>query len=120
VKLTKSPCRIVGVRVGEINADLLSATRLSVRFVLLRDPESSDGLNAGQYSKDRDFSPRTIEAFEKFVECLEEDALVELFQVEDHRLDEMDSTPEQREEKESEKDSLIFPTLGGGKGTPQV
>ena len=48
MKLTKEPCKIVGIRVGEFRADLLTGIKLSADFILLRDPEKSEGLNAGK------------------------------------------------------------------------
>jgi hypothetical protein len=86
MRLTDHKCKIVGVRVGEIAANLLKLEdpKLLVKFVLLRDPSKSpDGINSGMYSKELDWSERTKQAFEEFVHSLEDDALHELFELGD-------------------------------------
>jgi len=128
VKLCKSPSKIVGVRVGEIEANLLNTHHLKVRFALLRDPEGEEGPNAGSYlkdSQDSEFSPEVLIAFKAFIDALEESVLVELFQVEDNRLANLDVvTPEEEDGglggKKDAEVALSFPTLGGRKGTPQL
>lgn len=125
MKLVKSPCKIVGVRVGEIAADLITSKGLRVKYVLLRNPKDDlDGINAGQYTKEREFSDKTMEALEHFVSCLEDDVLPELFEVARKDLpDELKVKKTTTEEKDDE-DRLDFPripTLGNdGKPTPQV
>lgn len=110
MKLVRWPCKIVGLRVGEIKVDLLRGPiLLSANYVLLRDPEKNDGANAGRYDKNRDWSERASKALEAFIEVLEEEALPEIFEVEgDDRLRTLDDATKENEEK-----PLSFPTLGG-------
>lgn len=77
MKLSRKPCRIVGVRVGEVAANLLapSAGSVSAKFFLL----GQDGQNLGSYTVDRGWGEKTIEAFHKFIETMEADALAVLF-----------------------------------------
>ena len=121
--LTQKPSKIVGVRVGELEANLLNPDRpkMTVRYVLLRDPEKTDGVHAGQYSKDREFGQRVVDAFHEFIKVLEEEVLVELFDTKDTRLPlpEPEVNLEDGKKVPAEEDSLQFPTLGGEKGTPQ-
>lgn len=118
MKLTKSPCKIIGLSVGEVSANLLNpdSGKLEVKFVLLRDPEIADGLNAGQYTKNREWSEKTKEAFWYFMECAEEDALKEVFDVKGDSSELIEDS--------SEKDGLSFPevpTLGDSNGdAPQI
>ena len=116
MKLTKAKSKIVGVRVGEISLSALrhDQTRLSVNFVLLGDPKTMDGLNAGKYTKEGMWSQRAIDALGKFIEVLEEEALHELFEVKE--------SPESGDKEEDAELSFPnVPTLGGdGGGIPQV
>lgn len=78
MKLSRKPCRIIGVRAGEITANLLSpsASTLSAKFVLLGE----DGQGYGSYTKDRGpWSDKTLEAFRNFIDALESEALMALF-----------------------------------------
>ena len=123
MKLVKAPSKIVGVRVGEISADLITSKGMCIKYVLLRDIEGDyDGVNAGSYTKEREFSEKTMKALDNFVSCLEEDVLPELFEVKRIDLPE-DLKPKGPTEKD-DKDRLEFPKLpvlgNDGKRTPQV
>lgn len=76
MKLSKKPCRVVGVRLGEASITLLNLSQpgVSAKFVLLGD----GGQNSGSYTK-TSWSKEVWEAFEKFVEAVETDALKDLF-----------------------------------------
>lgn len=88
--------------------------------MLLRDSEKHEGVNAGRYNKDRDWSSNVVEKLDALIAAMEEDILVELFEVEDTRLTELDVTPEESEIQKDTKDDMSFPTLGRGEETPQV
>ena len=119
--LTKADSKIVGVRAGEVDIDLLTTPGLKVSFVLLRDPNSKelDGINAGKYTRNGPWSEKVRNALEVFITTLEEEVLPELFAIPgDKRAAEAGlPTPE----PEKEEDPLSFPTLGGDKKpTPQI
>lgn len=80
MKLSKSPNSIVGLRVGEVAIDLTSPSRttLTAKFFLLRDPELGENINAGQFSKTQ-WSDAAIQAFQQFIDMLEDDAMQDLF-----------------------------------------
>jgi hypothetical protein len=108
MKLVRHPSKIIGVQVGEIDIHLVGPPRFHVRFMLLRDPKKFPGVGAGQYDK-TEWSPKTSEALEAFVAALEEEVLLELFDMpEDDRASPDTETPEK-----DEANPLSFPTLGG-------
>ena len=123
MRLTKSPCLITGVRVGEIRVSLLQAPTLEVDFVLLRDPKRKQnaGINAGKYTKDKEWEPKIQEALENFTNALEECVLPELF---DEPGDDRHKAHGAERHKDDEPDRLSFPgvpTLGdGGKNSSQL
>lgn len=80
MKLSHQPSRIVGLRVGEVAINLLSpgASSVVAKFVLLRDPSQGDTVNSGQFTKVH-WSPEAIQAFERFIDALEDDAVRDLF-----------------------------------------
>lgn len=120
MRLTKGKSKIVGVRVGEMSLNTLQheRTRLSVSFVLLGDPETMDGLNAGRYTKESQWSNKAQEALGVFLDVLEQEAIHELFEV----SEDDDGATEATRKKDGK--ALSFPnvpTLGNnGKGVPQV
>jgi hypothetical protein len=108
MKLSRRACKIIGVRVGEATLNLLnpSAATLYAKFFLLRDPDSASGVNVGAYSKVA-WSDRTLEALQKLIDCMEDDALIDIFD------DEGESTA-----TSTESSGLSFPpvpVLGGSK-----
>ncbi len=106
MKLSRKPCRILGVRVGEVAANLLapSAVSVSAKFFLI----GPEGEGLGSYTIDRGWGPKTVEAFQNLVEAMELDALVRLFD-------------DEAEVATAQPTSLSFPqvptvpTLGGSK-----
>ena len=123
--LTKADSKIVGVRAGEIDIDLITSPGMTVKFILLRDPgdEKLDGMNAGKYTRNGPWSEKVRSALEAFLTALEEEVLPELFAIPgDKRGTETDSpTPESDTEDGTDGKSLSFPTLGGNKKTtPQI
>ena len=81
MKLSRSSCKIVGLRIGELKLDTINppSSLLIAKFVLLKDPtQGDDNINAGQYTK-HNWSPTTIEAMNRFIECAESDAIRDLF-----------------------------------------
>lgn len=120
MRMTGAKSKIEGLQCTAIKVDLLNKKTLEAAAMLLRDPEKHDGVNAGRYNKDRDWSPNVVEKLDALIKAMEEDILLELFDVEDHRLIELDNTPEEQEAKKDEEDSMSFPTFGGGGGTPQL
>jgi hypothetical protein len=109
MKLSRKPCKIVGLRLGELTLNLLAAPIISGKFVLVREPsEGNTNVNAGSYSKNN-WSEQTIEALQKFIDSAEQDALVDLFD---------DAGQEGDDEESSEPAGLSFPAvpvLGGPK-----
>lgn len=120
MRMTRAKSKIEGLQCTAIKVDLLNKKTLEAAAMLLRDPEKHEGVNAGRYNKDRDWSPNVVEKLDALITAMEEDILVELFDVEDNRLTEVDETPEENAKKKDAEDSMSFPTLGGGGGTPQV
>jgi len=125
MRLTGSPSKIVGVRVGEVELNLVVAPSLMVKYVLLRNPEDSklDGVNAGKYTKAGPWSEKVREALDTFISALEEDVLPELFDIPgDKRGTELDPPTSRLDDaaKKQADDHLSFPTLGGSKTTPQI
>ena len=105
MKLSRKPCRIVGVRVGEATLNLLSPydTSITAKFVLLGDPGRGEQLNSGSFTKSQ-WSNETLVALGKLIECMEQDALVDLFD------------PDGETSTKTEPVGLSFPpvpTLGG-------
>lgn len=76
MKLSHKPCRITGLRVGEVTANLLAleSSTLSIKFVLL----GQNAQNFGALTKVT-WSERTLAAFRDFIDAAEEDALEALF-----------------------------------------
>lgn len=125
MRVTTAPCKITGVGVGEVHINCLGNTTVQTIYGLYRDPEKSDGVHAGRYTKEGDYSPKTLTAVQALIDALEEDAQVELFEVKDTRIEDLElntGLPSEKDEDET-KDKLDFPTLGDGdkskKGTPQ-
>lgn len=103
MKLSRKPSRIVGLRVGEIAVNLLSPgnSTLVAKFVLLRDPELGDNMNAGLFTK-TNWRPETTEAFKTFIHALEDDAVQDLFG---------DGPVEDVPEEETRDSVLKFPSV---------
>lgn len=122
MRMTKAHCKVEGLQCTAIKVDLLNKKTLEAAAMLLRDPSKHEGVNAGRYNKDRDWSPNVVEKLDALIAAIEEDILVEIFDVEDNRLADMDPDvpPDEGEERKSGKDSLSYPTFGEGGGTPQV
>jgi len=104
MKLSRKPCRIVGVRAGEVSANLLApaAASVSAKFFLLGE----DGQSYGSHTKERGWSEKTVEAFRNFIESMESDVVLAMFD------DDSESTVT------SPPSGLSFPsvpTLGGTK-----
>jgi hypothetical protein len=119
MRMTRARSKIEGLTCTAIKVDLFNGMQIEVAAMLLRDAEKHDGVNAGRYNKDRDWSLNVIEKLNALIVAVEADLIVELFEVEDTRLDEIDNTPEEQEAKKDAKDSLSYPTFGGGGETPQ-
>jgi len=119
MKMTRAKSKIEGIHCTAIKIDLLNGMQVAAATMLLRDAEKHDGVNAGRYNKDRDWSPNVIEKLQALISAMEEDGLVALFYVEDHRLTELDNTPEEQEAKKDAKDTMSFPTFGSGGETPE-
>jgi len=123
MKLVREPSKIVGVRVGEFSVNMITGGGLKAKYVLLRDPEGDhEGINAGSYTKEADFSEDTMEALQRLIVCMENDVVPELFEVK-RKLPE-DLKPSPSAEEKDDEDRLDFPqipTLGvDGKSTPQI
>lgn len=111
MKLSKGKCQITGVRVGEININLLNPMQPVVdsHFILLRE----DGTHAGQYTKAAGWSDASTKAFEDFIEKLEENILLEIFE-------ESSGDQPQPVGSDVQEATQDVATLGDGKGVPQV
>lgn len=111
MKLSQSKCQVVGLRAGEIEINLLNPLQPAVvaKFMLLRD----DGTHAGMYTKGNSWGEDTVKAFENFIDKLEEEVLSELFD------EEVSSQPQELVDGGSTA-SQDRPTLGDGKGIPQI
>ncbi len=106
--LSRRPCKIIGVRLGEASINLITSPKLNAKFILLGNSEFGDNLHAGAYSK-TSWSEETIAALGRFIECAERDALADLFD---------DQGQELQAEETKPADALSFPqlpTLGGPK-----
>jgi hypothetical protein len=70
--------RISGLRVGEVELDLISHADaiVRVRFAYVRE----DGATAGSFNKNGGWSEATQAALQRFVEALEADGFRETFQ----------------------------------------
>ncbi len=104
MKLSNKPCRIIGVRVGEVTANLLSptASTLSAKFVLL----GPDGQNNGSFTKEASWGEKTVEAFKNFIDMMEADVLMTLFD---------DQAESEATDQPSGLSFPPVPTLGGRK-----
>jgi len=80
---------------------------VAAKFVLLRDPSQGDNVNAGQYTKVQ-WSAEAVQAFERFIDAIEDDAVQDLF----GDVGEVETVPD------SKSSGLKFPpvpVLGGSK-----
>lgn len=111
MKLSKGKCQITGVRAGEISINLLNPMQpvVNSNFILLRE----DGTHAGQYTKAGGWSDAATQAFEAFIEKLEENILSEIFE------ETIGAQPQQVGSDVQEATQDVA-TLGDGKGVPQV
>lgn len=76
--ITKNRCKIVGLRVGEIDLGLLSnQTTMLVRYALIGD----EGRNEGIVSKSSGWSEETLQALRLFVVSVEKDKAIEIFEM---------------------------------------
>lgn len=104
--MTTKPSHIIGVRLGELTADLTNpaANKVIAKFFLLGNPDKGH-LNLGAFTKTH-WSDETVEAFTRFLEAVESDAMQDLFG--DHSEETISEAPA----------SLKFPpvpVLGGTK-----
>lgn len=77
MKLSRSPCRIVGIQAGEVSLKVLGPSlSLYAKFALLVE----GGETSGFFEKTSAWSDRTQERLQAFLESLEEDALSHVFQ----------------------------------------
>ena len=113
MKLSKDPCRVVGVRAGEVTIVLFNPDQphVEAKFILLR----SDGTHSGQYSKASSWGEKATQAFEQFITALEEDVVGELF-------DTGKTEPQEvvGDTSEPPQDVPSVPTLGDKKGVHQI
>lgn len=75
---SKSPCKIIGLRVGEVAINLINPdqAQVAVKFLLMRE----DGTHAGLYSKSDSWGDEATQAFEDFMTAMEKDVLNEVFE----------------------------------------
>lgn len=106
MKLSTKPCRIVGVRVGEVAFSLLNPAsgKISAKFALIGE----DGSSFGAFTKEGGWSEEVVKALTGLVDALEGAALEALFD---------DQGQHEATHEPSELKFPMVPTLGGPKRT---
>lgn len=120
MKMIEARCKIEGLQCTSIEIDLLGKKTLKTSNMLLRNPEKYDGIKAGRYDKDREWSKDVLEKLDALIHAVENDVVLDLFEVSDTRLADLEEDDLVREEIKDKSDPLAFPTLGGSSKTPQV